>query len=34
MKLHWLGYSGWRWMLILAENLPAVFSGFVCAFTI
>ena len=29
MKLHWFGYSGWRWMMIL-ENLPAVIAGFAC----
>jgi MFS transporter, ACS family, tartrate transporter len=28
MKIHWLGYSGWRWLLIL-EGLPAVILGFV-----
>jgi ACS family tartrate transporter-like MFS transporter len=28
MKLHWLGYSGWRWLLIL-EGLPAVVLGIV-----
>jgi ACS family tartrate transporter-like MFS transporter len=26
MKIHWLGYSGWRWLLIL-EGLPAVIFG-------
>ena len=28
MKIHWLGYSGWRWLLIL-EGLPAVLLGVV-----
>src|SRR5271165_2267785 len=28
MKIHWLGYSGWRWLLIL-EGLPAVVLGIV-----
>src|SRR6266478_6656914 len=28
MKIHWLGYSGWRWLLIL-EGLPAVVLGVV-----
>ena len=28
MKLHWFGYSGWRWLLIL-EGLPAVVLGIV-----
>src|SRR5260370_17966415 len=31
MKIHWLGYSGWRWLLIL-EGLPAVVLGFVTLF--
>jgi ACS family tartrate transporter-like MFS transporter len=31
MKIHWLGYSGWRWLLIL-EGLPAVILGFVTLF--
>jgi MFS transporter, ACS family, tartrate transporter len=26
MKIHWFGYSGWRWLLIL-EGLPAVAAG-------
>ena len=26
LKLHWLGMSGWRWLLIL-EGLPAVLGG-------
>ena len=28
MKIHWLGWSGWRWLLIL-EGLPAVLLGIV-----
>jgi len=31
MKIHWLGYSGWRWLLIL-EGLPAVILGVVTLF--
>ena len=31
MKIHWLGYSGWRWLLIL-EGLPAVVLGIVTYF--
>ena len=31
MKIHWLGLSGWRWLLIL-EGLPAVLLGFVTYF--
>ncbi|MGI8743117.1 MAG: MFS transporter [Bryobacteraceae bacterium] len=31
MKIHWLGYSGWRWLLIL-EGLPAVILGIVTLF--
>jgi ACS family tartrate transporter-like MFS transporter len=29
--VHWFGWSGWRWMLVL-EGLPAVIGGFVCFF--
>ena len=28
MKIHWLGYAGWRWLLIL-EGLPAILLGVV-----
>lgn len=28
MKIHWLGYSGWRWLLIL-EGVPAIILGIV-----
>jgi MFS transporter, ACS family, tartrate transporter len=28
MRIHWLGYAGWRWLLIL-EGLPAVIAGLV-----
>jgi sugar phosphate permease len=28
MKLHWWGYSGWRWLLLL-EGVPAVILGMV-----
>jgi ACS family tartrate transporter-like MFS transporter len=28
LKLHWLGYSGWRWLFIL-EGIPAFVLGFV-----
>src|SRR5712692_2107147 len=28
MKIHWLGYAGWRWLLIV-EGLPAVFFGII-----
>ena len=31
MKLHWLGWSGWRWMLIL-EGAPAILFGLVTLF--
>ncbi len=31
MTIHWLGYSGWRWLLIL-EGLPAVIFGIVTLF--
>ncbi len=26
LKIHWLGYSGWRWLLVL-EGVPAVIAG-------
>jgi ACS family tartrate transporter-like MFS transporter len=26
LEIHWLGYSGWRWLLIL-EGVPAVIAG-------
>ena len=29
--VHWLNWSGWRWMLLL-EGLPAVIFGVVCFF--
>ncbi|MBB2896242.1 MFS transporter [Pseudomonas sp. AS2.8] len=28
-NVHWLGWSGWRWMLFL-EGIPAVFLGVLC----
>lgn len=28
-NVHWLGWSGWRWMLFL-EGIPAVFLGVIC----
>lgn len=28
LKVHWFGYSGWRWLLIL-EGLPAVIFGII-----
>ena len=31
IKITWLGYSGWRWLLIL-EGLPAVIAGVVTFF--
>jgi ACS family tartrate transporter-like MFS transporter len=31
MKIHWLGWSGWRWLLIL-EGVPAIVLGFVTSF--
>ncbi len=31
MKIHWLGYGGWRWLLIL-EGGPAVIAGMVTFF--
>ncbi|MBE3123834.1 MAG: MFS transporter [Planctomycetes bacterium] len=31
MKVHWLGYTGWRWLLIL-EGLPALVLGVVTLF--
>ncbi len=31
LNIHWLGYSGWRWLLFL-EGVPAVIAGFVALF--
>jgi ACS family tartrate transporter-like MFS transporter len=31
MRVHWLGYSGWRWLLVL-EGIPAVVAGVVTPF--
>lgn len=31
MRVHWFGYPGWRWLLIL-EGLPAVVAGLVTGF--
>ncbi len=31
LNIHWLGYSGWRWLLVL-EGIPAVIAGFVALF--
>lgn len=31
MKIHWLGWSGWRWLFIL-EGLPAVIFGVITLF--
>jgi ACS family tartrate transporter-like MFS transporter len=31
LRIHWLGYPGWRWLLIL-EGVPAVIAGFVALF--
>ncbi len=28
LNIHWLGYAGWRWLLVL-EGVPAVIAGFV-----
>ncbi len=28
MKIHWLGYAGWRWLLIL-EGVPAIVFGII-----
>src|SRR6202521_4344436 len=28
MRIHWMGYPGWRWLLML-EGLPAVIAGLV-----
>jgi ACS family tartrate transporter-like MFS transporter len=27
LKIHWLGYNGWRWLLLL-EGIPAIILGF------
>ena len=31
MRVHWLGWAGWRWMLLL-EGIPAVIGGIACLF--
>jgi ACS family tartrate transporter-like MFS transporter len=31
LNIHWLGYSGWRWLLVL-EGVPAVIAGFSALF--
>jgi ACS family tartrate transporter-like MFS transporter len=31
MKVHWLGYSGWRWLLVL-EGVPALVAGAITPF--
>jgi MFS transporter, ACS family, tartrate transporter len=31
LQIHWFGYSGWRWLLIL-EGVPALILGFVTLF--
>jgi MFS family permease len=31
LHIHWLGYSGWRWLLIL-EGVPAVAAGVACLY--
>jgi MFS transporter, ACS family, tartrate transporter len=31
LNIHWLSYSGWRWLLIL-EGVPAVIAGFAALF--
>jgi MFS transporter, ACS family, tartrate transporter len=31
LNIHWLGYSGWRWLLVL-EGVPAVIAGCVALF--
>ncbi|WP_432239720.1 MFS transporter [Herbaspirillum robiniae] len=30
-NVHWLNWSGWRWMLVL-EGIPAILGGFLCYF--
>jgi MFS transporter, ACS family, tartrate transporter len=31
LQIHWFGYSGWRWLLVL-EGVPAVIAGFAALF--
>jgi MFS transporter, ACS family, tartrate transporter len=31
LNIHWLGHSGWRWLLVL-EGVPAVIAGFAALF--
>jgi len=31
MRVHWFGYSGWRWLLVL-EGVPAVIAGIITTF--